>query len=486
MSPAHSYSKAPSPLATLLLSGVIFSVILLAEIPGGNFINLGLSATFVASVLAATVAGHRKLWFGREIGLLLLWLVFAVLPSVMAIDQITAMFKALTMVQILLLAFCIQQTIVWQRSVSVLLALYGVAVMLAYAITFTEFSISAIAEAELREGGARVASTLANENKFGAACVMGLSLCLLSIASKGPRWLIVVWFVSVPVLTMAAINSGSRTALLGSILILLGGLWAFKAWRGSFIRKTVVFLPIISVSAFALYLLAQTNPIVSERLEQTFDSEGAIVTRVLGFVDVVLSGDTQADASGESIGSRAEMIREGVNILSDHPVIGVGLDNFRYASSAGTYSHSNPIEVSVSTGIVGLVLYYSIYVVIVWRAVLLNVRSRGHALPRTVLVAMAGFSLMDLTHISYYEKSSWLFLALITGTLEVFSRELKMRQSPNKQRKRRRRRKKHPSEGDPQVDSDFEDLDELGEALSTREKSEPVVGDAQLRGSPSA
>ena len=80
---AKSYDNSPSFFSTLLLCGVVLSIILLAEIPGGNFINLGLSGAFVAAVLAAIVVGHRSVWFGREIGMLLLWLAFAIVPSLM-------------------------------------------------------------------------------------------------------------------------------------------------------------------------------------------------------------------------------------------------------------------------------------------------------------------------------------------------------------------------------------------------------------------
>lgn len=454
-----------------MLCGLIFSIVLLSELPGGNLINLGLSGLFVASVAAGAIVGHRSLWFGREVGVLLFWVTFSTVPGIMAVDFETAMFKSLTMLQIVLLAFCVQQAIVWQKNVAVVLALYGVAVACAYAVTFADFSLSAATatDTDLQEGGPRVASTLANANAFGAACVMGLSLCFISIALNGPRWLGIVQFLMLPVLMLAAINSGSRTALLGALVVLLGSPWAFRAWRGVFIAKAVLAIPLLAVGAFALYTLTQVNADIGERIEQTFDTEGAIVTRVVGFVDVLVSGDVAAEGSDNSLGSRAKMIEEGVRILGDHPIIGVGLDNYRFVSEAGTYSHSNPIEVAVSTGLIGLFLYYSIYLLICWRAVLLNAKSRRHAMPRMVLVAMAGYALMDLTHISYYDKSSWLFLGLVTAALEVFSRELNAARasSPSRRRRRRRRRQSSSSREDSgENPSEFEDLDELGEVLA--------------------
>ena len=477
----RGYSTQPSFVASMLLGGVIFSIVLLAELPGGNLINLAVSGTFVACVLAVTFLGNRALWFGREVGLLVAWLAFSTLPSFFAPDVETAFFKALTMLQLVALVFCVQQVMVWQKSVAFLLMLYGVAVAMAYGVTFTELSISQVADTELREGGERVASTLVNENKFGAACVMGLSLCLLSAAVGGARWLQLLWAIVVPLLMFAAMNSGSRTALLGAVLVLAGSAWAFKVWRGAFLTRAIVTAPVFAVVGAVLFIVAQSNPIVAERIEQTFDAEGAIVTRVSEFFTFLATGDSRAE-SGESIDSRTDMIGEGIAILSDNPVIGVGLDNFRHVSEAGTYSHSNPIEVSVSTGLVGLLLYYSIYALIGWRALVLNVRSRGHAVPRMVLVAMAGYSLMDLTHISYYEKTSWLFLALLTATLEIFSRGLAQQQGARGKRRRRRRRRTLATEAEsPEV---FEDLDELDDVLGEAVSSDPP--DQELGSRPAA
>ncbi len=473
MAHLRGYNTHPSTVASFGLAALICSIMLLAELPGGNLLNLAVGAGFVAAVLAVTVLGNRSLYFGREVGLLAAWIVFSILPSFFAVDHWDAVFKLVTMLQVIVLVFCVQQVIVWQRSVSLLLMLYGIAVALAYGITFTELSLSDVADADVREGGERIASTLANQNKFGAACVMGLSLCLLSVSLNGSRWLTLFWAVLVPVLLFAAMNSGSRTALLGALVVLVGSVWAFRLWRGRVIARAIMATPLLVAVGVALMLFAQSNVLVSERIEQTFDTEGAIVTRVTEFLEFMVTGDTRAE-SGNSIDERTGMIKEGVSLLADNPFFGVGLDNFRHVSSAGTYSHSNPIEVSVSTGLLGLLLYYSIYAYIGWRALKLSKRSGGHALPRMALVALAGYSLMDLTHVSYYEKTSWLFLALLTATLEVFARALQ--QQAGAAAKRRRRRRRRHREGDSaQSDEDLADLDELGDVLGS-----PSAGDTDI------
>jgi O-antigen ligase len=51
-------------------------------------------------------------------------------------------------------------------------------------------------------------------------------------------------------------------------------------------------------------------------------------------------------------------------MIRKHPVLGVGLGQFRTLSSSGLYSHSDYIEVAANTGIIGFALYFSIYVVL--------------------------------------------------------------------------------------------------------------------------
>jgi O-antigen ligase len=69
-------------------------------------------------------------------------------------------------------------------------------------------------------------------------------------------------------------------------------------------------------------------------------------------------------AYGSGTASRIELYQEGFDMIRKHPVLGVGLGQFRTLSSSGLYSHSDYIEVAANTGIIGFALYFSIYVVL--------------------------------------------------------------------------------------------------------------------------
>ena len=56
--------------------------------------------------------------------------------------------------------------------------------------------------------------------------------------------------------------------------------------------------------------------------------------------------------------------QDGLEVIRMNPFIGVGLDNFRYHTSTQMHSHSDYIEVAATTGIIGAIIYFSIYIVL--------------------------------------------------------------------------------------------------------------------------
>ena len=110
-------------------------------------------------------------------------------------------------------------------------------------------------------------------------------------------------------------------------------------------------------------------------------------------------------------------------------MLGVGIDNFRkvgtgqvLGTKVGTYSHSNYIEILVSTGFIGFLLYFAIYISIFKRIIRLRQRKlKGteHNYLILVLSMFSMFVLYDFAMVSYYEKMSWLLLSVILAALII-------------------------------------------------------------------
>lgn len=60
--------------------------------------------------------------------------------------------------------------------------------------------------------------------------------------------------------------------------------------------------------------------------------------------------------------SRVELIKEGVRIFSDFPILGVGPGQTRFHSKFGLYTHNAYVEAAATQGIIGLILLLVLYI----------------------------------------------------------------------------------------------------------------------------
>lgn len=68
-------------------------------------------------------------------------------------------------------------------------------------------------------------------------------------------------------------------------------------------------------------------------------------------------------------GSRASLYRTGWDLFQRHPLLGMGFQSFKYYD--GFYSHATIVEVPVSGGIVGSLLYFAAYLVSIRKCVII-------------------------------------------------------------------------------------------------------------------
>jgi hypothetical protein len=72
--------------------------------------------------------------------------------------------------------------------------------------------------------------------------------------------------------------------------------------------------------------------------------------------------DRIATLSDNSNAGRISYVIEGFKVFLKHPLIGVGLNNFRYYSYAGTYSHCTYAELPACSGILGTIPFAIMYI----------------------------------------------------------------------------------------------------------------------------
>jgi O-antigen ligase len=148
---------------------------------------------------------------------------------------------------------------------------------------------------------------------------------------------------------------------------------------------------------------------------------------------IAAAGGDTSDADSSLVG-RYWLAQRAINIAVANPALGIGLDTFRMArgiqtgGAVGTYSHSNYLEILVSTGLFGFGLYFYIYWL--WFKKLYALRrylkSKTH-FSRYAMVAIVTLmiAVMDIGMVSYYDKVMWLLLPWLVAELYLFDMEEK-------------------------------------------------------------
>lgn len=143
-------------------------------------------------------------------------------------------------------------------------------------------------------------------------------------------------------------------------------------------------------------------------------------TRIIDFIDSIYSGNLGQDAI------RFDMIKIGIERFKQKPLIGYGLGNYRVflneAIGYSTYSHNNFIELLVSVGLIGFIIYYAIYIYIIRRLVI-NYYSEVD-LAALLLAMMIGLLIIEIGLVSYYSTFYQLIISIsFVGLKLVNSKE---------------------------------------------------------------
>ena len=146
-----------------------------------------------------------------------------------------------------------------------------------------------------------------------------------------------------------ALLTGSRSTLLFTTLFALcGAIWILP--RGP-IKLVFAALGLAGTMTLATY---SADGGLVPLVENTPLGETVLFERAVRALD----GDGSTDA-------RADFVAAGVGThFAEDPIFGHGAGAFADVTGADTYAHNNFAEIAVNGGLVGLVLYYSMYVAI--------------------------------------------------------------------------------------------------------------------------
>jgi len=339
-----------------------------------NLLNIIL---FLIFIVISFIENNYKLALPDIVIAYFLFAIFAFSTIFWAVDFNLA-FKYYTRLIILTLNFIIIYTIFERYNLEQTI-LYGILLGALYNILI---GLNIIHPSyEIFEFG-RFTGTLGNSNKIAKTMLFAIfsSLVLLSFTStKG--WFRIYNYINIILSFYIIVLTISKKAIiLAPLMIILS--FSFKNLK---IKNIIIFLILIVVGSKLLLVYGDIEQLnsLSILLEKRFN----------GMVNMI-----NGHAGDASSRERAFLIKEGFNIFSQDPIFGIGLNNARYFLVK--YTHNNYLELLIGVGIVGTVLFYSIYILTI--RVVYNMPSIK--IKRYFVVMILIILLLDMATVTYYTK----------------------------------------------------------------------------------
>jgi O-antigen ligase len=235
-----------------------------------------------------------------------------------------------------------------------------------------------------------------NPNILAVTSLVGYLVFLFYPQQHQSKLIRLVWHFLGACLLAGAVFSGSRKGLLG-IALLWAGSVIFPLSRKRFFTHIGLLIVLLlsglaSIESFQVHFL---NAI--ERLSQ-------IVSLITTSANVDLS-----------LMERSRLFRIGVVLIADSPVLGHGVDSFRWISNSALSSHNNYLETGVSLGVVGLVLYYHVFVRVIRDAY--SYLREGDVFPLALMSSLL-IVLLDIAFVSNLFKLWILVPVIFAGVID--------------------------------------------------------------------
>lgn len=244
-------------------------------------------------------------------------------------------------------------------------------------------------------GGRRVGYVLSQPNSVGYILALGIILTLSRFMQSGKSaWQRILLFGTVGYMSLLVVATQSRRALIafvvGGGIILIAR--AFRAGRGQLGRVLgSAMIVLLGVIGLANVLQGQ------ERFDALTPS-----------MDAGVSSDS-------SIAERQELIRRGLELFAERPLLGWGTSSFRFLNGVGGHdeiaAHNNAVDLLANNGIVGASVYYIPIFVVAYLLMKRSARS-GEWLGWTLgAILLIELSITGMTSITYVERLSALLVA---------------------------------------------------------------------------
>ncbi len=200
-----------------------------------------------------------------------------------------------------------------------------------------------------------------------------------------------IYFAVIAFLLIISLLTTSRKAILLPIVFyVIYSLFHFKKSFG----KTIGYIVLGGLLVAAIFVL--------------FFRQGELSSFAAGRLTSLL--DFFAEGEGdESLAIREGLIQRGMDYISERPLLGYGMGTYSDVTGSEVYSHNNYIETLFGGGIVMLVIYYSIYLICIFK-----LWKRKDSVSHFLIAMCFVYLLSDYGTVSYFVYPQLFMLIMAT------------------------------------------------------------------------
>ena len=260
------------------------------------------------------------------------------------------------------------------------------------------FAITAYINGSLIQGRLAISES-GNANATAIMMYVGFVLAAY-FWNKGIFYKILT-IVYIPIALSNIALSGSRKGFIGTALFIT--LFIISSYLPSIKKKNAL----RTIVSFVLFLAVM---IVIYNLFAPIFIDSVLFSRLN------MMGD-------ESNAVRLMMYQDAFRLFKEYPIFGIGYDNYQYMGIFNAYTHSTYAEVLVSSGIIGTLIYFSIYISIIRKVIklyLAKIKQKITIYNEGILLSFMLINLFFATvTINMYDPLCYVLLACIAGYCEI-------------------------------------------------------------------
>lgn len=212
--------------------------------------------------------------------------------------------------------------------------------------------------------------------------------------NKGKR---IVLFATLILSLVLTLITGSRKALFNLVFFTCMVLLFSKYDRNVFrnLGRVLLVVALVMVAVIIVLRVDALYNILGNRLVSLFS---------------YFSGDVQEDLSALR---RDYMKDDAMALFKSNPILGIGLNNFKYVARYGTYAHSNYYELLCCLGIIGTLLYYIPLIIVSVKSFFQWKKNMKYAvIPFAIFLS---FIINETSNVSYMYRTIHLFIGVAAG-----------------------------------------------------------------------